>query len=526
MPPTVGATTDTERTTSATTAALASVWDRVVSSRAAWPSQSGRVSAIRALEDLKAVACALQASLEVELLRTEVASAASAADEEVDDDAPTAARERRAVRARRSAVGQVALARRESPHRAGILIGAAEALVDEMPCTLAALRDGALNEHRAVLLVRETACLDREARAEVDRLVCADPEGLAGVGTKRLVALARKHAYALDPASIVRRAERCAAERNVTLRPAPGAMTYLTALLPMTQGVAVLANLRRAAESARATGDDRSSGQVMADTLVERATGQASADAVPVAVSLIMSDATLLAAGHEPGALDGAHHMPAQLARDLVARAMEMHRDPERLGAWVRRLYADPSGNLVAMDSRSRTFPRGLAALLRVRDQGLCRTPWCDAPVAHIDHVVPVDEGGPTTAVNGQGLCAGCNYTKQASGWVQHAEPDAEHHTVTTTTPSGHTVTSTAPAPPRPLSVAAPRSDDAATTEAQVQACSCEHRAGHEADSAIEAAFRAIIETSFSSAVADASELVLTQHSPDAEEGSGEPDAS
>src|SRR5690606_11272594 len=106
--------------------------------------------------------------------------------------------------------------------------------------------------------------------------------------------------------------------------------------------------------------------------------------------------------------LDGAHQMPAQLARDLIARAIKLgrqagsgdassgRRDADRLGAWVRRLYTDPSGNLVARDSRARTFPNGLAALLRVRDQGLCRTPWCDAPVAHIDHVVPVDEGGPT----------------------------------------------------------------------------------------------------------------------------------
>src|SRR5690606_22652924 len=144
-------------------------------------------------------------------------------------------------------------------------VGMAEALVHEMPCTFAALKSGALNEYRARTLVRETACLTREDRAAVDRTVCGDPRALSGVGNKRLAAMAKREGYGLDPHAIVRRAERDAAERCVTLRPAPGSMTYLTALVPMAQGVAVLANLQRAAEAARATGDERSKGQIMAD---------------------------------------------------------------------------------------------------------------------------------------------------------------------------------------------------------------------------------------------------------------------
>jgi len=124
---------------------------------------------------------------------------------------------------------------------------------------------------------------------------------------------------------------------------------------------------------------------------------------------------------------------------------------PAKVGAWLRRVYADAGGGVVAMDSHARTFPDGLARLLRVRDQGLCRTPWCDAPVAHTDHITPYMEGGATTAVNGQGLCAGCNYSKQAQGWTQEVDPDAPRHTVTTMTPTGHAYVSTAPAVPAPL---------------------------------------------------------------------------
>ena len=104
----------------------------------------------------------------------------------------------------------------------------------------------------------------------------------------------------------------------------------------------------------------------------------------------------------------------------------------------------------MGLDSRARLFPAGLAAFIRVRDQ-LCRTPWCDAPIRHIDHIVPVIEGGRTSHQCGQGLCEGCNYAKQAHGWrasVLEVESRAGPHSVEITTPTGHTYLSRAPDPP------------------------------------------------------------------------------
>ncbi|MDM7855730.1 HNH endonuclease [Cellulomonas alba] len=331
-----------------------------------------------------------------------------------------------------------------------------------MPHTFAALETGHLSEHRALLLVRETACLPVEVRAEVDRLVCGDVSALAGIGTKRLVALARSHAARLDPASLAARARRAETERSVTLRPAPDTMTYLTALLPVAQGVAVLAALRRAADSARAAGDPRSRGQVMADTLVERVTGQRAADSVPVTVNLVMSDAALLGAAHDGAVVDGHGSVPAQVARNLVAHGLDAG------AAWLRRLYAGPAGDLLATTSSARFHAPGLAALLRVRDQGLCRTPYCDAPARELDHVVPAADGGATDLENAQGLCVACNRAKQARGWRQRPDPATRdgvgRHTVLTTTPTGHTYRSTAPPPPSPLEhpsrPSGPRADD------------------------------------------------------------------
>jgi hypothetical protein len=98
------------------------------------------------------------------------------------------------------------------------------------------------------------------------------------------------------------------------------------------------------------------------------------------------------------------------------------------------------------MDSRRRLFPTQLRRFLIIRDQ-TCRTPWCDAPIRHADHITRATDAGPTTALNGQGLCQACNHTKETTGWTTQRTPD-RRHTVTTTTPTGHTYTSQTPDPP------------------------------------------------------------------------------
>ncbi|MBM9468637.1 DUF222 domain-containing protein [Nakamurella sp. YIM 132084] len=74
----------------------------------------------------------------------------------------------------------------------------------------------------------------------------------------------------LNPKQAVARNAKAANDRRVSLRPAPDCMTYLTALLPVVQGVAVFAALRRHADTVFADGDERGRGQVMADELVAR----------------------------------------------------------------------------------------------------------------------------------------------------------------------------------------------------------------------------------------------------------------
>jgi hypothetical protein len=339
----------------------------------------------------------------------------------------------------RGVASEIALARRDSPARGGRHLGFAKALVHEMPHTLAALECGALSEWRATLIVRESACLDVEDRRTLDGELCADPAGLNGMGDARVAAAAKAIAYRLDPHAVVERAAKAENERTVTIRPAPDTMTYLTALLPVAQGVSVYAALRREADTRC---DGRSRGQVMADTLVERVTGRDATVPTPIAVNLVLSDATLLGGDNAPADICGYGPIPAAVARAMVSNAVA----DQRSRATLRRLYAHPrSGALVSMESRARLFPRGLSAFVELRDQR-CRTPYCDAPIRHRDHAQPWAQGGPTAADNGLGSCERCNYTKEAAGWRVRANIDENHtHTAEFTTPTGKSYRSGAP---------------------------------------------------------------------------------
>ena len=364
---------------------------------------AGRVDAIRALEELVCVATAAQAALAAEL--------------DASQQAEQAATGVPAARRGRGVAAQVALARRESPHRGQRHLGLARIVTTELPHTWAAWRAGRITEWKATLVARETACLSREDRAAVDAAVAADPERLESLSERELVAECHREAYRLDAESFVTRRRRAEADRHVSLRPAPDCMTWLTALLPVKEGVAAYASLTRRADSARASGDPRTKGQVMADELVAAVgsrldTVQASSTLAGVHLNLVMTDTALFGSSDEPAHLDGYGPIPAELAREIVADACSRSE-----AVWVRRLFTSPvTGELAATDSRTRLFPRGLGRFIRLRDR-FCRTPWCDAPIRHTDHAEAWESGGTTNLVNGQGLCEACNHAKQAPGW-------------------------------------------------------------------------------------------------------------
>lgn len=387
------------------------------------------IDLLDAIETLKSVGCAVQAV--------------------ITDDVATSIRQDREARQLprsewdRGIASQITLARRESPNRGGRHLGFARALVHEMPHTLDLLRSGRMNEWRATLLVRETACLSAHDRGIVDRRLCTDPGILDGVGDRGLVARAKALAVELDAAAVLRRHRKAISERRVTTRPAPDSMAYLSVLMPVEQVVCLQATLGRDADSLIATGNSsgRTRNQVMVDLLFARGTGASLASGVPVSVNLVLSDESLLAGGHEAAHLQGFGPVPAGIARHMVADAIDGVAETT-----LRRVYSCPqSGALTAMESQSRTFPKSLKTLIDLRDR-TCRTPWCDAPIRHHDHIRSYSNAGATSADNGSGLCEACNYAKEAPGW--NARPlrnPGRTHLIDLGTPTGHHYRSTAP---------------------------------------------------------------------------------
>lgn len=385
------------------------------------------IDQLRVLEDMKSAISSLQAKIAV-------AFDLAQRQERAESGVPAAERSQ-------GVAAQIALARRESPNKGSRLLGLAKALVSEMPRTMAALESGKLNEWRATLLVKETACLSAEDRCAVDEELAPDAGTFDGAGDKTIIAAAKAAAYRRDPRSVTQRAAHAASERHVSLRPAPDTMTILTALLPVAQGVAVYAALTRHADSARSDGDSRPRGQVMADTLVERITGSP-AGFSGIDLQLVMTDRTLLQGDSEPARLTGYGIVPAECARELLTSG-ESKTDQD-FSIWLRRLFTAPStGELLATDSRARFFPTGMRRVIETRDH-TCRTPYCDAPIRHYDHILPWAKGGKTTLNNAAGLCERCNHTKENPGWSVRPEP-AERHTLKVTTPTGHNYHSTGP---------------------------------------------------------------------------------
>lgn len=408
----------------------------------------------------------------------------------------------------RGVAAQVALARHESPHRGRQLCELAEVLVREMPYSMHAFATGKINEYRASQVAKETVFLSLAHRARVDELVCGDPDAAALMGTREVAAASRKAAYVLDPEAFVKRNEKAVGERYVSLRPAADGMTFLTALIPLKQGVRILATLTRVADSAKASGDQRGKGQIMADALMHRliehtpcdegagtigdhrgvpapaggGVGSGHSEAVrdprrqpikhgspaaarepwcttvnepDIALELVMTDRSLFGCASDPAVLVGYEAIPAPLARELILGSGEGRGEYDGDGrgnlfkprVWLKRLFTHPESNmLLAMDSRARLFPDGMKEFLRVRDQR-CQTPYCDAPIREYDHIKAYAAGGPTTTDNGQGLCTACNQAKEAPGWSSQrdGQPSTE-----VSTPTGHRYISTAPPLPGP----------------------------------------------------------------------------
>lgn len=383
------------------------------------------IEQICALETLRSATAAAQAELTVAFRDRQIAS----------DTGPGSS----ARRAHRSAVAQIALARRISPHQQAREQAFADLLVEDLPVTMNCLRRGEITEWAAKQVARELVVLDTADRQHIDYDLA---EILAGCSAREAGAAAKRRAVALDAHAVIARMRRAVSSRRVSVRPAPDGMAYFTVLTGLKDAVSMYAALNSEALTlAREADDVRSHTQVMADQAFTRITGLADSSLVPIEIQLVMSDSTLIG-GDPQAARLGNNVIPAPIARHLASVGAD-----DDMMAWVRRLYTDPvSGSLDDVDRGARRFSGKLRRFITLRDQ-ICRTPYCEAPIRDIDHAIAWSKHGATDQHNGNGRCQGCNLSKESPGWstvTEPARPGSPHRTIITT-PAGHSYASNAP---------------------------------------------------------------------------------
>ena len=407
------------------------------------------------LETVRAVASALpQENLTegdriariAELERTKASIAASQAQESAALEQQVIARhqeENKYLAHPNYGVGsEIALAKMEAPTKGSEFLGFSRDLLSCMPCTFRALQLGTINEKMAQIIVSETQHLDPFDRELLDAEIMDNPENFQGVGLNDLRDRMKRVVLAVDNTTQMDQHAKTVRERHIRFWRTPdGAGMRFSGILPLEEGASFKQALQEEVAKTRDKDDERTNAQVAIDTVVDRVTGRKPGENSPIDIILNMTDRALFQGDSEPAYLSGYGIIPAEYARYLIARNGNKESKSQ---VWIHRLYTAPkTGQLIALESKGRRFPKKLMRLVSIRDQ-YCRTPYCTAPIRHFDHVYQAGRGGKSTIENCDGRCQRCNNTKEVDGWKERVI-EGPRHTIEIKTPSGQIYRSTSP---------------------------------------------------------------------------------
>jgi hypothetical protein len=251
---------------------------------------------------------------------------------------------------------------------------------------------------------------------------CVAPPGLVRRAAKRW----RERVL---PEAIAVRHERARLQRKVWVEPMDDGMGCLHAIASMDRLASIRAGLTAAAIAARKAGDDRTIDQVRTDLLTARlladrsgTTGtpapgsdDLSVDVLPsLRVLVTVPMFTLLGLSEESAQLDGYGPIPPEMARRLVAHAPSL----------TRVLTHPVTGTVLDVERTSYKIPAALRRWLTVRD-GTCRFLGCTrrALSCDVDHTIPWEHGGTTSAGNLAHLCRKHHRLKGLTDWRVRQEP-------------------------------------------------------------------------------------------------------
>ena len=328
---------------------------------------------------------------------------------------------------------EVALARSVSPARGKQHLELAGTLSKDMRHTAAALAEGKIRAEHAQAVARESSELSALHRRKIDS---AMKDRYGSAGPRELASEARAHAQRLDPRTAADRFAKAKDHRRIFTQPAQDGMSKLVAYGPTPDIVAAEQGLRQWAKTQIVKGktqdqhgNKRSKDQLMFDELIRRVTGQTTGLVDKIELLLAMTPDTLLAQGDDPAWLIGHGSIPAPVARQWLS--------DDELSVPLRRVFTDQKGQQISdMEFLSRDFPSGVRKMVLLRDK-TCRTPFCEAPIAEMDHIIPDRDGGRPNWGNASGLCSACNQTKENRDW-RH---EGNETILEVITPTGHRYT-------------------------------------------------------------------------------------
>lgn len=319
---------------------------------------------------------------------------------------------------------EVSMASRVAPASASHRVRTARRLVHDMPETLDALAHAVIDPEKARAISRSAAPLEPEQRQLVDHALGQRMPDLAGASREQVCREVEALTQAIDPDGKERRHQQARQERGVTYRHKPHGMGSLTITMTALDAALARKRLTLEGERLRASGDRRGHSAIMSDAAADALIGRhGGIEPASFDVGVIITDRALLdPEGTDPAVIEGYGTVPPEQLRSQLRQALREPApgqedtygpDGPAIRAALRRLYTHPtSGELVATESRSRTFPAGLAKMIRWRSV-TCAGPYCNAQIRQSDHIKPHSQGGPTSLSNGNGLCARCNAKEQ-----------------------------------------------------------------------------------------------------------------
>lgn len=356
----------------------------------------------------------------------------------VHTDSPNTTPQQITELTRRALVAEIAATMRLSERMVSSMLDDSQALANELPDTLGALRDGSITYQHAQQLVDEASALDAGEKREFEQ--AALPVAKAAT-PPQFRHSARKLRERMHPETIEARRQRAEKDRHIEFVPGRDGMAWLSLYNTAATTLSIFNAAHETAQSLKSSGDERTKRQIAADVVVdalmagmtgesgqvthETAAGPSASSGIRPTVFVTVPALTLLEREDDPAELDGYGPIDPAMARELAAQAP----------SFIRLLTHPETGAVLSVGRDRYTVPADLRRALELRDE-TCRFPGCNrrAIDCEIDHTHDWQFGGATEISNLACLCAPHHRLKHLTRWSVEQGDDG---TMTWTSPLG-----------------------------------------------------------------------------------------